>query len=204
MSRVRTRPTRDDTRDKLFEAAARVFEEQGIGGASIEIIAAAAGFTRGAFLFEFQEQGRIDHRHARGSRRAIDSRDCTICSPSTQTPADFIDALKTMDRSRAGSARPLSPPAHGNDPVRGACRKAQTRTRQAPARPAKTGHRHRRDHGEEQRHETIPESDMGRRDPAGAGGRFSPASPDRSGDHAGRQLLACDQRSAKAMGILST
>ena len=37
MSRVRTRPTRDDTREKLFEAAARVFEEQGIGGASIEI-----------------------------------------------------------------------------------------------------------------------------------------------------------------------
>ena len=49
MSRVRTRPTRDDTREKLFEAAARVCEEQGIGGASIEAIAAAAGLTRGAF-----------------------------------------------------------------------------------------------------------------------------------------------------------
>src|SRR5947208_2803617 len=53
MSRVRTRPTRDDTRDKLFEAAARVFEEQGIGGASIEAIAAAAGFSRGAFYSNF-------------------------------------------------------------------------------------------------------------------------------------------------------
>ena len=53
MSRVRTRPTRDDTRDKLFEAAARVFEEDGIGGASIEAIAAAAGFTRGAFYSNF-------------------------------------------------------------------------------------------------------------------------------------------------------
>src|SRR3979490_2342264 len=48
MSRVRTRPTRDDTCEKLFEAAARVFEEQGINGASIEAVAAAAGFTRGA------------------------------------------------------------------------------------------------------------------------------------------------------------
>jgi AcrR family transcriptional regulator len=56
MSRVRTRPTRDDTCEKLFEAAARVFEEQGIGGASIEGIAAAAGFTRGAFSSNF-------HRH---------------------------------------------------------------------------------------------------------------------------------------------
>ncbi len=53
MSRVRTRPTRDDTRDKLFEAAAQVFEDQGINGASIEAIAAAAGFTRGAFYSNF-------------------------------------------------------------------------------------------------------------------------------------------------------
>ena len=56
MSRVRTRPTRDDTCEKLFEAAARVFEEQGIGGASIEAIAAAAGFTRGAFYSNFKSK----------------------------------------------------------------------------------------------------------------------------------------------------
>lgn len=56
MSRVRTRPTRDDTRDKLFEAAARVFEEQGINAASIETIAAAAGFTRGAFYSNFDSK----------------------------------------------------------------------------------------------------------------------------------------------------
>src|SRR5215510_5463698 len=56
MSRLRTRPTRDDTRDKLFEAAARVFEEQGINAASIEAIAAAAGFTRGAFYSNFKSK----------------------------------------------------------------------------------------------------------------------------------------------------
>jgi AcrR family transcriptional regulator len=53
MSRVRTRPTRDDTRERLFAAAARVFEERGIGDASVEAIAAAAGFTRGAFYSNF-------------------------------------------------------------------------------------------------------------------------------------------------------
>src|SRR6266567_698080 len=58
MSRVRTRPTRDVTCEKLFEAAARVFEEQGIGGASIEAIAAAAGFTRGAFYSNFKSMDR--------------------------------------------------------------------------------------------------------------------------------------------------
>jgi len=59
MSRVRTRPTRDDTCEKLFEAAARVFEEQGIGGASIEAIAAAAGFTRGAFYSNFASKDEL-------------------------------------------------------------------------------------------------------------------------------------------------
>jgi len=59
MSRVRTRPTRDDTCDKLFEAAAQVFEEQGIGGASIEAIAAAAGFTRGAFYSNFKSKDEL-------------------------------------------------------------------------------------------------------------------------------------------------
>src|ERR1700704_5944630 len=59
MSRARTRPTRDDTREKLLEAAARVFEEQGIGGASIETIAAAAGFTRGAFYSNFKSKDEL-------------------------------------------------------------------------------------------------------------------------------------------------
>ena len=59
MSRTRTRPTRDDTRDKLFEAAARVFEEQRINAASIEAIAAAAGFTRGAFYSNFASKDEL-------------------------------------------------------------------------------------------------------------------------------------------------
>src|SRR6516225_7230405 len=77
MSRVRTRPTRDETRDKLFEAAARVFEEQGIGGASIEAIAAAAGFTRGAFYSNFASKDELiiamleDHV-AQSIRRSLD------------------------------------------------------------------------------------------------------------------------------------
>ena len=56
MSRVRTRPTRDDTKEKLFEAAAEVFEQHGIGAASIEAIAAAAGMTRGAFYSNFESK----------------------------------------------------------------------------------------------------------------------------------------------------
>src|ERR1700754_3291885 len=99
MSRVRTRPTRDDTCDKLFEAAARVFEEQGIGGASIEAIAAAAGFTRGAFYSNFKTKDEliiamIEDHVAQSIRRNLD------LLARHNNLADFIDALKTMDRSR--------------------------------------------------------------------------------------------------------
>jgi AcrR family transcriptional regulator len=99
MSRVRTRPTRDDTREKLFEAAARVFEEQGIGGASIEAIAAAAGFTRGAFYSNFKSKDELiiamleDHVE-QSIRRNLDLLE------RHKNLADFIEALKTMDRSR--------------------------------------------------------------------------------------------------------
>src|SRR6201994_2883234 len=99
MSRLRTRPTRDDTRDKLFEAAARVFEEQGIGGVSIEAIAAAAGFSRGAFYSNFKSKDEliiamIEDHVAQSIRRNLD----LLARHSNL--ADFIDALKNMDRSR--------------------------------------------------------------------------------------------------------
>jgi AcrR family transcriptional regulator len=98
MSRVRTRPTRDDTCEKLFEAAARVFEDQGIG-ASIEAIAAAAGFSRGAFYSNFESKDELiiamleDHVE-QTIRRNLD------LVARHENLADFIDALKTMDRNR--------------------------------------------------------------------------------------------------------
>jgi AcrR family transcriptional regulator len=99
MSRVRTRPTRDDTRDKLFEAAARVFEEQGIGGVSIEAIAAAAGFSRGAFYSNFKSKDEliiamIEDHVERSIRRNLD------LLATHDNLAHYIDALKSMDRSR--------------------------------------------------------------------------------------------------------
>src|SRR3954465_15479993 len=99
MSRVRTRPTRDDTRDRLFEAAARGVEEQGIGGPSIEPLAAAAGFSRGAFYSNFKSKDELiiamleDHLE-QTIRRNLD------LLARRKNLADFIEALKTMDRSR--------------------------------------------------------------------------------------------------------
>src|ERR1700744_5674616 len=99
MSRVRTRPTRDDTREKLFEAAAKVFEEQGIGGASIEMITAAAGFSRGAFYSNFDSKDELIiamlEDHVEQSIARIHD-----LLAKHRNLADFIDALKTMDRTQ--------------------------------------------------------------------------------------------------------
>src|ERR1700753_115316 len=99
MSRVRTRPTRDDTREKLFEAAARVFEQQGIGGASIETIAAAAGFSRGAVYSNFKSKEELiiamleDHVE-QTIRRNLD------LLAQHNSLVEFIDALRTTDKTK--------------------------------------------------------------------------------------------------------
>lgn len=99
MSRVRTRPTRDETRERLFEAAAQVFSERGIGAASIEAIAAAAGFSRGAFYSNFATKDELivamlaDHVE-RSVRRNLE------LLARHRDAADFVAALRATDRSR--------------------------------------------------------------------------------------------------------
>jgi AcrR family transcriptional regulator len=53
MSRARVRPTREETRQRLFVAAAGVFAEHGVGATTVEQLTSAAGMTRGAFYSNF-------------------------------------------------------------------------------------------------------------------------------------------------------
>lgn len=98
MSRARVRPTRDETRRRLFEAAAEVFGAQGIGSASVETIAAAAGLTRGAFYSNFDNKDDLiaamlaDHVE-QTVRRHLD------LLMAHRTAADFVEALAALDRS---------------------------------------------------------------------------------------------------------
>jgi AcrR family transcriptional regulator len=98
MSRARVRPTREETRQRLFEAAASVFEEQGIGAASVEAITSAAGYTRGAFYSNFATKDDLiaamlaDHVE-RTIRRHLE------LLMEHRDPAGFVQALVTMDRS---------------------------------------------------------------------------------------------------------
>jgi AcrR family transcriptional regulator len=53
------RPTREETRARLLDAAATVFVERGIGAASVDDIAAAAGFSRGALYSNFADKDEL-------------------------------------------------------------------------------------------------------------------------------------------------
>src|SRR4051812_29687054 len=50
---------RERTRDALLDAAGRVFVERGFSGASVEAIAAEAGYTRGAFYSNFASKDEL-------------------------------------------------------------------------------------------------------------------------------------------------
>jgi len=107
MSRVRVRPTREETRHRLFEAAAGVFAEYGVGAATVEQIASAAGFTRGAFYSNFTSKEELavamleDHlEHSQASNRALAQR-----HPDTR---GFVQALRE-DESRPDDPLHLNP-----------------------------------------------------------------------------------------------
>lgn len=99
MSRVRTRATRGETIERLFRAAADVFEERGIGGASIEAIAAAAGLTRGAIYSNFADKDELiiamleDH-----ARRSLQHHRALLAQ--NPDPAALLAALDAAQRGR--------------------------------------------------------------------------------------------------------
>ena len=90
------RPTRQETRARLFEAAGRVFEERGIGAASIDAIAQAAGFSRGAFYSNFAGKDELiiemlsDHVE-QSVRRNLE------LLARHRDPDDFVAALRESD-----------------------------------------------------------------------------------------------------------
>jgi AcrR family transcriptional regulator len=65
------------TRERLLEAAERVFLRRGLRGSSVEEIAAEAGFTRGAFYSNFESKDQLfiellQERVYSGYRRVLD------------------------------------------------------------------------------------------------------------------------------------
>jgi AcrR family transcriptional regulator len=119
MSRERVRPTRQETRAQLFEAAAAVFAEQGIGAASVEAISSAAGLTRGAFYSNFSGKDDLitamlaDHVE-QSVRRHLE------LLARHRDPDDFMAAFRAVDRceQRGGEAQGAGGASGPGDPAR--------------------------------------------------------------------------------------
>ncbi|OBF08258.1 TetR family transcriptional regulator [Mycobacterium sp. ACS4054] len=55
----RTRPTRGEVRDRILDAASKVFAAEGFAGATIDAIGQAAGFTKGAVYSNFESKDEL-------------------------------------------------------------------------------------------------------------------------------------------------
>ncbi|GGI18947.1 TetR family transcriptional regulator [Bradyrhizobium guangdongense] len=76
-----------------------MFEQDGIGGASIEAIASEAGFTRGAFYSNFASKDELIFAMLEDHVERSIRRNMEILAQHDNLD-DFIAALKSMDRGR--------------------------------------------------------------------------------------------------------
>lgn len=95
--------SRARTRERVLDAAAQVFASRGFAGASMEEIAAAAGFTRGAVYSNFADKAELflavlDERE---ERRAEEVR---AIYRASATPAAFFAALAAAEAYRNDDA----------------------------------------------------------------------------------------------------
>jgi AcrR family transcriptional regulator len=77
-TRLTREQSRDQTRQRLLDAAVVIFMKKGFGTSSVEDIAAAAGYTRGAFYSNFGSKSELllellkrDHEITMGRMRSI-------------------------------------------------------------------------------------------------------------------------------------
>src|SRR6202034_428303 len=85
---------RRQTRDHLLEAAAQVLAERGFHGASLDEVAAAAGFTKGAVYSHFKNKedlflAVLETLHARDMEELHQIRDASEVPPESRL-SDFV------------------------------------------------------------------------------------------------------------------
>jgi AcrR family transcriptional regulator len=101
MSRPRRRPTREETRQRLFAGAAAVFVERGIAGTSIEDICDAAGFSRGAFYSNFEAKDDLVLEMLEAHFEATLAEMERLYEASSD-PTDFLRSMESDARRRHG------------------------------------------------------------------------------------------------------
>lgn len=91
----RTRPTRGEVRDRILDAASKVFAAEGFAGATIDAIGQAAGFTKGAVYSNF---GSKDELFLALLDREFELRGEQIAT-ALESEDDIAAAAQTLSRS---------------------------------------------------------------------------------------------------------
>jgi AcrR family transcriptional regulator len=97
----RTRPTRVEVRDRILDAASKVFAAEGFAGATIDAIGQAAGFTKGAVYSNF---GSKDELFLALLDREVEHRGEQIAT-ALEDGGDIPAAARSLSRSVLESVR---------------------------------------------------------------------------------------------------
>lgn len=98
--RLTREENRAQTRDRLLAAAAELFSERGVNGASVEQIAERAGFSRGAFYSNFGDKHKLVLALLE-QRTRREYEEVKELGSAGDTFAARLDALRAWHRERA-------------------------------------------------------------------------------------------------------
>lgn len=99
---LRSRPTRGEVRDRILDAAAKVFAAEGFAGATIDAIGQAAGFTKGAVYSNFESK---DELFLALLDREFELRGQQIVIALDRSAGDTTAAAREVSRSVLDSVR---------------------------------------------------------------------------------------------------
>lgn len=106
--RPATTPRREATRRRVLEAARQVFAERGVAESSVDDVARAAGFTKGAVYSNFRDKedlllsvfAEMSDALLAAAERAIDTADLEGADPESAV-ALVLESFATLDRDWA-------------------------------------------------------------------------------------------------------
>jgi AcrR family transcriptional regulator len=99
MARLTRDERRDLTREQLLDAAERVFARLGFHGASVDAVAAEAGFTKGAVYSNFPGKDAL-------FLALVDRRRASLEAQLAEAGMDAVDVLSAEDGSRQAADDP--------------------------------------------------------------------------------------------------
>ena len=87
----RTKVEAAQTRQEIIDAARRVFHERGVSRTSMENVAQAAGVSRGAIYWHFENKAALFYAMREQTARVLDQVHSHMLSPEIANPLDAIE-----------------------------------------------------------------------------------------------------------------